>query len=84
MKYLRNEPLNGFAPNSQGIRLVLYSEKFEGQGQFPQPACGLCLEKHRCSTFSDCFTSGYGLWVVLSDCKLPSCGIFLMLSLIHI
>ena len=30
--------------------LVLRWDEFEGQGQFWQPACGLCLEKHLCSS----------------------------------
>jgi len=51
---ISRKPLNGFAPNTQGRRL----DKFEGQGQFLRPACGLCLEKHLlCSgfVFSECF-----------------------------
>ena len=51
---ISRKPLNGFAPNTQGRR----SDKFEGQGQFLRPACGLCLEKHLlCSgfVFSECF-----------------------------
>jgi len=30
--------------------LVLRSNEFEGRGQFRRPACGLCLEKHLCSS----------------------------------
>ena len=45
------EPLNGFAPNSQGTDrgktcLVPRSDEFEGQGPFRRPARGLCLEKN--------------------------------------
>ena len=30
--------------------LIPRSDEFEGQGQFRRPACGLCLEKHLCSS----------------------------------
>ena len=43
------EPLNGFAPNSRERR-VPRSDEFVGPGQFRRPACGLCLEKHLCSS----------------------------------
>ena len=41
-----------FCPKLTGKTwLVPRSDEFEGQGQFRQSACGLCLEKHLCCSF---------------------------------
>jgi len=78
---ISREPLNGFAPNSQGRRVwslarMSLNIKVKGQGyhgQFQRPAGeGLCLEKHLCSNF----TCLYVLYVFLKRFKLAHCDTF--------
>ena len=63
VKYLGNRWTDLRIKFTQKTCLVPRSNEFEVQGQFPRPACGLCLEKRLCSSSSSVL--GHYIYVLL-------------------